>query len=244
MRIERRDGVLMGMDAVEQAERGAPVNGDDDKTREMGPAATTTPAPRAVATAEPLSLPGMEGALTPVEEAQLRSAEARRLFEATGVADAWLDEYYDLIAEGWPWRVAVYMLWASMPQPRIPATQAELATQVLGLKSDTQIREWRQNNPAIDARVARLTLSALGRHRSEVIAALVESARTPSYRNHQDRKLYLEMTGDYVPHQAVSVGPLVSDDAIAEASTEELRALAGSPLPPAQQGAPLRDGEE
>ena len=69
-------------------------------------------------------LPGMEGAVDVVAEAQLRSAAARRIFEESapqgqagqeGWAE-WMGEYWALVGEGWGWRQAVYMLWASQPR--------------------------------------------------------------------------------------------------------------------------------
>lgn len=174
------------------------------------------------------TLPGMDGALNVLEEAQIRSAEARRLFEAAGSAEAWMDDYWALIEEGWSWRQAVFMLWASQPQPRKPATQMELATQVLGLQSDRVIREWKAQDARMEARIARLTASALMKARADVFAALVMAATDPSYKGNRDRKLLLELTGDYVPRQALDLSVPASRSAVEEADTETLRALAGS----------------
>ena len=173
-------------------------------------------------------LPGMAGTLNVLEEAQIKSAEARRLFEAAGRAEAWMDDYWALIEEGWSWRQAVFMLWASQPQPRKPATQMELATQVLGLQSDRVIREWKAQDARMEARIARLTASALMKARADVFAALVTAATDPSYKGNRDRKLLLELTGDYVPRQALDLSVPASRSAVEEADTETLRALAGS----------------
>lgn len=173
-------------------------------------------------------LPGMAGTLNVLEEAQIKSAEARRLFEAAGRAEAWMDDYWALIEEGWSWRQAVFMLWASQPQPRQPATQMELATQVLGLQSDRVIREWKSQDARMEARIARLTASALMKARADVFAALVIAATDPSYKGNRDRKLLLELTGDYVPRQALDLSVPASRSAVEEADTETLRALAGS----------------
>ncbi len=175
-------------------------------------------------------LPGMEGALNPLDEAQVRSAAARRIFEAEVEveAEAWMNEYFGLVSEGWPWRQAIFILWSAQPKrERVPRTQGELATEVLGLESDRVIRKWKAGNRAIEARVFQLVRARLGHARADVMAALVESASSPNYRAHSDRKLFFEMTGDYVPRQKVQVGPAVEDE-LGEMSAEELRALAGA----------------
>jgi len=175
-------------------------------------------------------LPGMEGAADPVAEAQLRSEAARRIFEEVEGGEAvWMAEYWSLVAEGWPWRQAVYMLWASQPREgRWPKTQEALATEVLGLGSDRRIREWRANNPAMDVRVAKLSASALGKARAEIYEALINAASNPDPRAHSDRRLALEMMGDYVPRQRFDVGPVAPDE-MGEMTTEELAALAHGP---------------
>lgn len=188
-------------------------------------------------------LPGMAGMLNVLEEAQIKSAEARRLFEAAGQAEAWMDDYWALIEEGWSWRQAVYILWASQPQPRQPATQAQLATQVLGLQSDRVIREWKAQDARMEARIARLTASALLKARADVFAALVAAATDPTYKGNRDRKLLLEMTGDYVPRQALDLSVPGSRSAVEEADTETLRALAGS-VPQPVQTEDTDDGDE
>ena len=149
------DAVTVGAGAVE-----------NDEQARNAPAA-----PGDTALPQPVPFPGMEAVLNPLDEAQLKSAAARRLFEASEHADAWLDQYWDLVAEGWSWRQAVYMLWASQPQPRTPKTQWDLATQVLGLTSDRVIREWRQI-PGFETRVMKLTASALLQYVPGAIQAL------------------------------------------------------------------------
>jgi len=184
------------------------------------------PAAQIAAPAAP-ALPGMEGALNALDEAQLRSAAARAVFEIADDASPWMNDYWELLAEGWAWRQAVLMLWEAQPaRARTPKTQIELAVNVLGLTSDRVISGWRQDNPAMAARIARLTVSAVGKARAEVIAALVEAASDPNPRSHADRKMVLEMTGDYVPKARVGVGSLQD---LEEASTEDLMALAQLP---------------
>lgn len=189
-------------------------------------------------------LPGMEGTINPLDEAQLRSDAARRVFEASEGAAPWLEDYWALLAEGWSWRQAVYLVWASQPKPtRQPKNQYELATEVLGLTSDRAIRDWRQENPAMEARIARLTASVLSKSRAEIYAALVEAASDPDPRAHSDRRLALEMMGDYVPRQKLLVGRELPDD-LSEISDEELRMLEQVPGPakPAEASTPEVSG--
>jgi hypothetical protein len=171
----------------------------------------------------------MEGvAGNPLDEAMLRSEEMRLVFEASELAEPWMPDYLALVAEGWSWRQAVYMIWASQPQPRTPKTQSELATDVLGLTSDRVIRQWRSDNPAMELRVRRLQVSALGHARADVLQALVQSAKNPSYRHYRDRELYLKMTGDYKPRSELALGVAQPDD-LETMSAEELAALAQAP---------------
>ncbi len=145
----------------------------------------------------PGAFPAPEG--TP---GQAESVVAFGEFEAKRSACPWWTEYLDLRAEGWDWRKAAYIAWASSPAVgRWPETQEELADRVLGLKSDRTIRKWREKQPEIDSRIAEMQVAPLLRHRRDVINALVTVARDPDPRAHQDRKLFLEMTGDYRPRQ-------------------------------------------
>ena len=185
---------------------------------------------------EPDPLPGMDAQLNALDDAQIRAAKVRRIFEASEDYAPWLEDYWALLAEGWSWRQAVYMLWASQPRDkRIPKTQHELATQVLGLSSDRQIRAWREKNPAMDARIARLAASTLAKHRAEIYAALVAAASNPDPRAHSDRKLALELMGDYTPRQRVDVGQILPDE-LEHAETEDLAALAQIPVLEVEDG--------
>ncbi len=118
--------------------------------------------------------------------------------EEAGVG--WFDEYSRLVEGGWKWRVAAYIAWAASPRVgRWPSTQEKLATEVLGLTSDRQIIKWRKDNPRIMDLISDLQVAPMLSHRADVIGALVKSAMTPDYKNHQDRELFLIMTGDYIP---------------------------------------------
>lgn len=135
------------------------------------------------------------------EDVRLRSEAARiALNSLENDALLWKDQYIQLVEGGWNWRVAAYIAWASCPRnKRLPKTQDELATKHLGLTSDRAINTWRKNNDAIDVMVAVLQSAPLWEHRSEIYAALVQVATSPEYKGHNDRKLALELLGDYVP---------------------------------------------
>jgi len=116
-------------------------------------------------------------------------------------AFGWSEDFFLLMNQGWPWRVAVYIAWAGSPKVgRWPKTQEDLATGVLGLTSDRQISEWRKNNPAIDEMIGIMQAMPLLSHRRDIFEALATSASDPSSKGAQDRKTALTMTGDYVPH--------------------------------------------
>ena len=132
------------------------------------------------------------------EEARLRSEAARQLLEAGG--NVWMAEYQQLRDAGWPWRVAAYIAWAASPRiGRKPDTLADLATNVLGLTGPRQIHHWRETNPSINDVVATLQAAPLMEHRRDVMQALVTSASSSDHRSNPDRKLFLEITGDYTP---------------------------------------------
>lgn len=160
--------------------------------------------------------PTGEGGSLTFEEVRLRETRAMRQFAAQLRAIVLADErqrasegqsgvpafyeiFLDLLDGGWPPRVAAYIAWASSPRiGRWPKTQEELA-QMLGLTSDRQFTVWRKKNPVIDILVAKLGAAPLLQYRADVLAALAESARNPDYKNNPDRRLFLEITGDYTP---------------------------------------------
>lgn len=178
--------------------------------------------------AVPTPLPGMQGAINQLDAAQIKSAAAKRIFEASETAEPWLDDYFALIGEGWSWRQAVYLIWSALPpDQRTPKTQEGLATQVLGLTSDRQIHEWKQN-PALEARRARLVRSVIDKSLPEIYEALIASAKKPNPRSHSDRRLVLEMAGEYSPKQTLRLGQVAPDD-LDEMDEAELRKLASGP---------------
>lgn len=149
-----------------------------------------------------LELPEVESEGVSVEQARLRSEAARKVFEVDGFH--WKDEYLSLRNGGWPWRQAAYIAWAASPKGnREPKTQDELASKVLGLTSDRAISTWRKKNPMIDEMVALLQSAPLWEYRAEIYQALVTNASQADYKTHNDRKLALELMGDYVPASKV-----------------------------------------
>ena len=133
------------------------------------------------------------------EEAARISRAARAGFEGQAEPPPWMAEYEALLGEGWPWRVACYIAWASVPRSkRQPRTLRELAS-VLGLASSRAIHTWRKKNPEIDARVQAVIIEPLMEARADIIEALIASATSPDHRSHPDRKLALEMAKLHTP---------------------------------------------
>jgi hypothetical protein len=156
------------------------------------------------------------------EEARLRSETARQLVE--GSSPKWVEDYQELRDAGWPWRVAAYIAWASSPKiGREPKTLADLAS-VLGLTSTRTIHKWRENNPAINEVIATLQAGPLMEHRRDVLDALAKAASDSDHRNNPDRRLYLEIIGDYVPHAKVDVSRGDAED-LSTMSDDELDVL-------------------
>jgi hypothetical protein len=183
------------------------------------------------------NLPGLDEGLTLEEDAAERlitPEEARQISEAARLilernAPTWQHDYILLRERGWPWRVACYMAWASSPRiGRKPGTLQELATTVLGLTSPRVVYTWRQKYPSIDTVITMMQASALWSHRRDVLDTLAEMAAKEDYKSHNDRKLYLEMTGDYTPRSMVGVGKAGKDGSIEALSDEELRAWMGA----------------
>jgi hypothetical protein len=151
----------------------------------------------------------VEEGLFPASEATPGQAQSRRAYYdllARLKTFAWWEDFEELVGRGWDWRKAVYIAWATVPAARRqPETQAELATQVLGMKSDRVISRWRKQQPEIDVEIARMQAAPLLRHRRAIYDALVAVAVDPDPKAHQDRKLALEMLGDYRPRSQAEV---------------------------------------
>ena len=167
-------------------------------------------------------------------EVKARSENARKLLDSgeywkeSDDPPSWLEHYFKLREMKFSWRVACYIAWASSPKVnRWPDTQAELAEKVLGLSSPRQITEWRKKDPRIDDAIAMLQAAPLWEHRADIYEALVEVATDPDYKGHSDRKLALELLGDYVPRSRMDLGKAADDDEAKSMTDEELRKYAG-----------------
>jgi hypothetical protein len=140
------------------------------------------------------------------EDVRLRSEAARQWMESgeTWKKDAngnpimpvLMQEYYKLVAGGWKWRVAFFIIWLATPKKyRYPATQEELAVRVLGLTSDRQLAEWRTKNPVIEALARDIGAARALDGLSDSIEAMMEVAATPNYKGRGDRELHFKMAG-------------------------------------------------
>ena len=182
----------------------------------------------------------IERSISP-EEARLISEAARQVFEnrqssilslAPDVeleeTEGWYRDYVRLREQGWPWRIAAYIAWAASPTlSRWPSTLSKLATEVLGLRGPRTIHNWRKKHPSLDSVVGMLQTAPLFEHRRDVINALIEMARTPDYKAFNDRKLFLELMGDYVPKSQLSLKNSGKANDLSELSDAELDLLAG-----------------
>jgi len=117
---------------------------------------------------------------------------------------SWADTYHQLLNANVRPRIAAYVAWATMPKKyRWPATQDQLATDVLGLTSDRAIATWRKKYPEIDMMISELQAEAMLEYRPGAFHALGTVASDPSYRANPDRRLFFEMTKDYTPRQKI-----------------------------------------
>jgi len=141
---------------------------------------------------------GEPGPLT-FETVRRRESLGMKAFRDQAKDKPYFETFLDLLDGNWPPRIAAFIAWASSPKlDRQPKTQEELA-HVLGLTSDRQFSKWRRQYPSIDALIAKLQIEPLLKHRADVFQALAESASNPDYKHNPDRKLFTEITGDYVP---------------------------------------------
>lgn len=125
---------------------------------------------------------------------------------------AWEAMYYDLLAEKdedgrarWDWRKALYIAWNCVPtSKRWPRHEVQLID-LLGLTNTRTIRQWKQNDPEIEKRIQEGPKALLMGHVADVLEALVKVATDSDPKAHQDRKLFLELTGQYKPRGVVEV---------------------------------------
>lgn len=178
-----------------------------------------------------------------INKASLESwLEARRakpeptLAVATDEPVAWEEYWRDLMEDRdeqgrlrWDWKKALYIAWHCVPaSQRVPRFKRELMD-MLGTNEATA-RKWRQTYPEIDERIAAGPKALLGGHVADVLQALVKVAVMDDPKAHQDRKLFLEMTGQYKPKGAIEMsggdGEPIEYRNVGELSDEELERIA------------------
>ena len=177
---------------------------------------------------------GTSGEPLSAQEVRERNLAARNAlvdYLEEGELPDWAEMYQRLLNSGWPWRVALWVAWASMPKHRrVPKTQEELATQYLGLTSDRAISTWGKRHQ-VDQIIADLQADELLDARADVFHALKEMARTIDYKGAADRRVYLEMIGAYVPVTKLAAELRkrgISADDMEGMSVAELRELASA----------------
>lgn len=186
-----------------------------------------------------------EKAKSPLSVADVRAREltfARTLrdngkLEEGGDIPGWADVYQQLVNANVRPRLAAYIAWATMPkQYRWPATQDQLATEVLGLTSDRAIATWRKKFPEIDVMISQLQAEAMLEYRPGAFHALGTVASDPSYRANPDRRLFFEMTKDYTPRvksevtEGTGVGHKLLDQLKKKTSAELIELLGDEAL--------------
>lgn len=154
----------------------------------------------------PLELPEEQAddSMLSVDEIRLREEAARQQFEggqywqvdAEGEKQVpeWFETYLKLTGGGWPFRVALLIVWLAQPKPRVPKTQNELA-KMMGLNSDRQFSIWRAKNPAIDAQVEQVRFAMVFDAMSDIFAASIAVATTHDYKGRGDREMLYKMRG-------------------------------------------------
>jgi hypothetical protein len=103
------------------------------------------------------------------------------------------------------WRISAYIAWASSPyKQRWPETLKDLCAEVLKC-SPSRLHRLRRMHPEIEQRIAQEQVAPLMLHRRDVLDALIDVASTHDPSAHSDRKLFLEMAGDYKPKSALAL---------------------------------------
>ena len=164
-------------------------------------------------------LAGFPAAIDAPGQLESRVARARldELLAKMETPPDWFGMYADLLEERWPetnrrrwqWRTALYIAWSCTPRDRRwPKTKGELAN-LLGC-AESAFRVWRHKDPEIDERIRSLPATMLLEHVAGVFDALATVAQQADPRAFQDRRLFLEITGNYQPsgNLAVSMTPI------------------------------------
>jgi hypothetical protein len=179
-----------------------------------------------------LELPEVESDGVSPEEARIRSEAGRAalsLLKGKQEQPKWFERFEMLMDNGWPWRQAVYIAWASMPKDgRVPETQQQLATDYLNLTSDRAISTWRKKNAAINTMIGILQSSELWEFRADAFKNLVEGMKSAGsdYKFFNHLKLFMEMSGDYVPlTQLAAVLKRKPDGSASDADEDTLKLL-------------------
>ena len=150
-----------------------------------------------------------------------------------------------LVNEGWSERQAMYMAWKSHPPEALrgaglPITQIKLCVDVLCLKSDAAVRQWRRKYPDMEGRILTIQRQGpLAHYRPMVLHKMAEGAILTEYT--ADRRLFLEMTGDYVPASKMDANVATSDSGV---TVEEWRIEAERRRHEAAKTAALFEDEE
>ena len=200
-----------------------------------------------------LDLPEVELENMPQEQARLKSEAGRSAFMALkGDPNQpdWFKRFEMLIDSGWTWRQACYIAWASTPlDGREPKTQEELATKYLNLSSDRAISLWKKKNPAIKSMISVMQTLEMWEHRADSFQNLIKGMKQAGsdYKFFNHLKLFMEMTGDYVPLNQVAAvlkrkaegGAHELDestlDELAEGAEELAAMMPNSPTPEEQE---------
>jgi len=132
----------------------------------------------------------------------------------------------------WDWRKALYIAWSCVPKAqRAPKTLEDLCS-LLGLSSTGTVRNWRRKDPGMKERIEKLPRELLLEHVADVYSALVTVASSADPKGFNDRRLFLELTGNYQQRGAVVLSgpdggavPLDLSHGLAALSDEELDAL-------------------
>jgi len=169
------------------------------------------------------------------EDIRIRSEAARAQLEEGGLwkdgkSPVWFESYLKTVNGGWPWRVALLVVWLAMPKPRVPATQEELARQYMGLSSDRQFSVWIAKNPAIPAMVQDLRYGMLFEDLGEIFQAGIAVAKKQDYKSRGDRELIYKLVG--ILNDSVEVKTPDGND-LSKLSWEEKLRLAGIENPEA-----------
>lgn len=188
-------------------------------------------------------LPGLEDYVNEVEVADQGHPQALAAFLLILDRLPWADRFVAEIGQGWGWRKAAYIAWASMPANlRSPKTLGQTKdgenglAQLLGLRSEKAFARWRKDNPAIDQAVARFAMESVMAATPDIVNALIESASNPSYKHAPDRKIALAMSGLYQKEQTLLLKGQETEEDMAQKSDEELERLAAMGGPDVVEG--------